>query len=73
MDGVYAADMTTYPIKQRGLATQQADTIAADIAARHAGLRAGDWPIVRVLRARLIGGAQAGRPVRHARRRWPPA
>jgi hypothetical protein len=73
MDGVYAADMTTYPIKQGGLATQQADTIAADIAARHAGLRAGDWPIVRVLRARLIGGAQpvdlfatldgAGRPL----------
>jgi sulfide:quinone oxidoreductase len=74
LDGVYAAgDMTTYPIKQGGLATQQADTIAGDIAARHAGVPARDWPIVRVLRARLIGGAQpvdlfatldgAGRPL----------
>jgi sulfide:quinone oxidoreductase len=59
LDGVYAAgDMTTYPIKQGGMATQQADSIATEIAARHAGVRAGDWPIVRVLRARLIGGAQ---------------
>jgi sulfide:quinone oxidoreductase len=59
LDGVYAAgDMTTYPIKQGGLATQQADTIAADIGVRWAGAPVSDWPIVRVLRARLIGGMQ---------------
>jgi len=55
LDGVYAAgDMTSYPIKQGGLATQQADTIAADIAGPAAGAMA--WPVVRMLRARLIGG-----------------
>jgi sulfide:quinone oxidoreductase len=58
LDGVYAAgDMTSYPIKQGGLATQQADTIAADIAGPAAGATA--WPVVRMLRARLIGGERA--------------
>jgi sulfide:quinone oxidoreductase len=53
---VYAAgDMTADPIKQGGLAAQQADriahTIATTLGIRVAGLRAG-----RVLRARLVGG-----------------
>jgi sulfide:quinone oxidoreductase len=55
LDGLYAAgDMTSYPIKQGGLATQQADTIAADIAGPATGATA--RPVVRTLRARLIGG-----------------
>jgi sulfide:quinone oxidoreductase len=55
LDGVYAAgDMTTYPVKQGSLATQQADTIAADIVGPAAGAAA--RPVVRMLRARLIGG-----------------
>jgi sulfide:quinone oxidoreductase len=34
LDAVYAAgDMTTYPVKQGGLAAQQADAVAAQIAA----------------------------------------
>jgi sulfide:quinone oxidoreductase len=57
LDGVYAAgDMTTFPIKQGGLATQQADTIAAAIAARAGRAPDRAWPVVRMLRARLIGG-----------------
>ena len=56
-DDMYAAgDMTTFPIKQGGIATQQADTIAADIAARAGGRPHSIWPVVRMLRARLIGG-----------------
>ena len=54
---VYAAgDMTSFPIKQGGLAAQQADVIAQRIASNH-------WASVteprvhRVLRARLVGGA----------------
>jgi hypothetical protein len=64
VDGVYAAgDITSHPVKQGG---QQADTIAADIAARATGVaQAADWPIVRILRARLIGGAQ---PIELSRR-----
>jgi sulfide:quinone oxidoreductase len=55
---IYAAgDMTTYPIKQGGLATQQADriahTIAASLGAPVKEFRAGN-----VLRARLLGGEQ---------------
>lgn len=53
---VYAAgDMTTYPIKQGGLATQQADrtahTIAASLGATVRELRSNQ-----ILRARLLGG-----------------
>jgi sulfide:quinone oxidoreductase len=56
MEDVYAAgDITTFPVKQGGLAAQQADliahTIAAGIGASKKELRARH-----VLRARLIGG-----------------
>ena len=53
---VYAAgDMTTFPLKQGGLATQQADTIAHQIAAR-AGAAVRELDLRRVVRARLRGG-----------------
>lgn len=56
IEDVYAAgDMTTFPVKQGGLATQQADriahTIAAGLGAPVKELRAGH-----VLQARLLGG-----------------
>jgi sulfide:quinone oxidoreductase len=56
LDGVYAAgDMTTFPIKQAGLATQQADRIAHHVAAAvGADVPAADPR--HVLRARLLGG-----------------
>ena len=55
LHGVYAAgDMTTFPVKQGGLAAQQADAIAADIAA-HLGVGDGADPPAPVLRARLVG------------------
>ncbi len=54
---VYAAgDMTSYPIKQGGLATQQADVIAQRIASDH-GASLAQARVHRVLRARLVGGA----------------
>ena len=57
LDGVWAAgDITSYPIKQGGLATQQADRIAEHIAAR-AGVAVPPRPTEHILRARLIGGA----------------
>ena len=58
LDDVYAAgDMTAFPIKQGGLATQQADRIAEAIAASLG------FPVRAprdgfVLRARLLGGAE---------------
>jgi sulfide:quinone oxidoreductase len=53
--GVYAAgDLTTFPVKQGGLATQQADAAAAAIAAA-AGAPAADEREPYVLRARLLG------------------
>lgn len=53
---VYAAgDMTTFPIKQGGLAAQQADRIAHTIAAS-LGVTVDEPPITQVLRARLLGG-----------------
>jgi sulfide:quinone oxidoreductase len=54
---VYAAgDMTSFPIKQGGLAAQQADVIAQHIASSR--WASGTEPRVhRVLRARLVGGA----------------
>jgi sulfide:quinone oxidoreductase len=55
---VYAAgDMTSFPIKQGGLATQQADVIAQRIAADH-GVSVTQSRVHRVLRAQLVGGAQ---------------
>jgi sulfide:quinone oxidoreductase len=54
---VYAAgDMTSFPIKQGGLAAQQADVIAQTIASNH-GAPVTRPPAHRVLRARLVGGA----------------
>jgi sulfide:quinone oxidoreductase len=53
---IYAAgDMTTYPIKQGGLATQQADLIAGTIAAS-LGAPVKQLRSTHVLRARLLGG-----------------
>jgi sulfide:quinone oxidoreductase len=55
---VYAAgDLTSYPVKQGGLAAQQADAVAHDIAAR-VGADVDPPPARRVLRARLAGAAQ---------------
>jgi len=54
---VYAAgDMTTFPIKQGGIAAQQADRIAATIAAG-LGVPVPDFRAATVLGARLVGGA----------------
>lgn len=53
---VYAAgDMTSFPIKQGGLAAQQADVIAQRIASGH-GLSVAEARARRILRARLVGG-----------------
>jgi sulfide:quinone oxidoreductase len=53
---VYAAgDMTQFPVKQGGLATQQADVIAAVLAAR-AGAPVARPAVRHILRARLLGG-----------------
>jgi sulfide:quinone oxidoreductase len=53
---VYAAgDMTTYPIKQGGLATQQADRVAHTIAAS-LGAPVRELRTTQILRARLLGG-----------------
>jgi sulfide:quinone oxidoreductase len=55
-DAVWAAgDGTDQPIKQGGLACQQADSIAAQIAAA-AGADVDPQPPTRVLRGRLLGG-----------------
>ena len=55
---VYAAgDMTSFPIKQGGLAAQQADLIAQRIASDH-GAAVKELRAQHVLRARLVGGAQ---------------
>jgi sulfide:quinone oxidoreductase len=52
---VYAAgDMTAFPVKQGGLAAQQAGVIAAEIA-RRAGAAAPDEPVRHLLRTRLLG------------------
>ena len=56
-DNIYAAgDATDYPVKQGGLAAQQADAAAAHVAARAgAGVRA--TPFQPVLRAALLTGS----------------
>lgn len=55
---VYAAgDVTTFPIKQGGLATQQADRIAHVIASG-LGAPVKELRVGHVLRARLLGGEQ---------------
>jgi sulfide:quinone oxidoreductase len=55
-DDIFAAgDATAFPIKQGGLAVQQADAVAAAIA-RRAGVDATPQPFAPVLRAVLVGG-----------------
>jgi len=49
-----AGDVTTFPVKQGGLATQQADVIAAALA-RRAGAGVPAPPARYVLRTRLLG------------------
>lgn len=59
LENVYAAgDMTTYPIKQGGLAAQQADLVAQTIAAE-LGAPVKELRPTRVLRARLLDGKGA--------------
>jgi sulfide:quinone oxidoreductase len=59
LDGVYAAgDATSFPIKHGGLAAQQADVVAAAIAAR-AGVAADPQPRPPVLRGMLLTGKQS--------------
>lgn len=56
LDGVYAAgDATSYPIKHGGLAAQQADVVAATIAAR-AGVAIEPQPLRPVIRGALLTG-----------------
>jgi len=56
LSGVYAAgDVTSYPIKHGGLASQQADAVAAAIAAR-AGAAIEPQPLRPVVRAMLLTG-----------------
>jgi sulfide:quinone oxidoreductase len=50
-----AGDMTAFPVKQGGLATQQADVIAS-VLARRAGADIADPPVRHTLRTRLLGG-----------------
>lgn len=57
LSDVYAAgDMTSFPVKQGGLAAQQADLIAQSIAC-NLGAAGKELRVHHVLRARLIGGA----------------
>ena len=56
LDGVYAAgDATNFPVKQGGLAAQQADAVAEHVAARH-GARVEPSPFRPVLRGLLFAG-----------------
>jgi sulfide:quinone oxidoreductase len=56
LEGVYAAgDATTFPIKQGGIAAQQADAAAQAIAARH-GVSVTPEPFTPVLRGQLYTG-----------------
>lgn len=85
LDGVHAiGDAAAYPVKQGGLATQQADTVAAILARRadvdvplrpyegrlRAMLLTGAAPLY--LSARLIGGASARSEVARRCPWWPP-
>jgi sulfide:quinone oxidoreductase len=55
LDDVYAVgDVSQFPVKQGGLATQQADLVAAVLAAR-AGAAIEPPPVRHILRARLLG------------------
>ncbi|HEX8120695.1 MAG TPA: FAD-dependent oxidoreductase [Solirubrobacteraceae bacterium] len=54
LDVFAAGDITAFPIKQGGLAAQQADVIAS-LLARRAGADVPDEPVRHVLRTRLLG------------------
>ena len=55
---VYAAgDAVDFPVKQGGLAAQQADAVAAHVAARH-GVRVETSPFQPVLRGMLLTGGE---------------
>lgn len=57
LDGVYAAgDATAYPIKHGGIAAQQANVVAASIAA-NAGIAIAAQPLRPVIRGALLTGA----------------
>jgi sulfide:quinone oxidoreductase len=59
LDGVYAAgDGTDFPVKQGGLATQQADAVCEHLAAR-LGAAIQPSPFKPVLRGQLITGAES--------------
>jgi sulfide:quinone oxidoreductase len=59
VDGVYAAgDVTSYPIKHGGLAAQQADAVAAAIAAR-AGAAIDQQPLRPVIQGMLLTGTKS--------------
>jgi sulfide:quinone oxidoreductase len=67
LEDVYAAgDATDFPVKQGGLATQQADAVAAHVARRH-GAPVEVAPFRPVLRGMLLTGGAAGRGL------WRPA
>jgi sulfide:quinone oxidoreductase len=76
LDGVYAAgDATNYPIKQGGLAAQQADAVAHHVATRH-GAPVEPSPFRPVLRGMIFTGG-AERFLREGRAApqalwWPP-
>jgi sulfide:quinone oxidoreductase len=85
LDGVFAAgDATAFPIKQGGLATQQADVVAEAIASLIGAdidpkpfrpvlrgiLRTGDAP--RYLRADISGGGGDDSTISHRALWWPP-
>jgi sulfide:quinone oxidoreductase len=56
LDAVYAAgDITSFPVKHGGLAAQQADVVAAAIAAR-AGVAIDPRPLKPVIRGMLLAG-----------------
>ena len=58
VEGVFAAgDVTTYPIKQGGLATQQADVIAEQLAVL-AGMPIEPHPFTPILRGMLLAGRE---------------
>jgi len=58
LPGVYAAgDATTYPVKHGGIAAQQADVVAAMIAAA-AGVASDPQPLSPVMRAMLMTGGE---------------
>jgi sulfide:quinone oxidoreductase len=60
LDGVFAAgDATTFPVKQGGIATEQADVVAQSIAAL-AGALVTPEPFRPVLRGLLLTGSSPG-------------